>query len=67
MAQRNPRRQIVEERRDFGGHLRARIDFSHPRNILLAGLLGDLQPHLQMRLELGDSRSGTMSAMMLAP
>ena len=51
MAGRHARRQVGEERRDLGVDVAARIDVAHPREVLVARLLDDRQPHLQMRFE----------------
>ena len=51
MARRHPRRQIGEERRHLGGDLEPVIDLAHARQVLLARLLHDREPRVQMRLE----------------
>ncbi len=56
MARRHARRQIFEERRHVTGDLQPRIDVADARQILIAGLLHDLQPRPQLRLELFDGR-----------
>ena len=66
MARRHARRQVLEERRHLAGDLEPRIDVADARQILVAGLLHDLQP----RRSRGSSFSiagGTMSAMTRAP
>ena len=50
------RRQIGEERRDLGGDFRPRVNVLDARDVLLARLLHDREPRLQMRLEPLDRR-----------
>jgi hypothetical protein len=40
-------RQVAEERRDFDGEAEPVIGVEHPRDVLVAGLLGDRQPRPQ--------------------
>ena len=56
MARRHARRQVLEERRHVAGDLQPRIGVANARQILVAGLLHDLQPRPQPRLELFDRR-----------